>query len=270
MLGADFNASVWGIQILPYLDQAPLWNQWNSNIPPFNEAAAFGKGPAAAIQQNMTVIRTPLSVYFCPSTPGVNEHNYDLNAAGFPITYTSARTDYITTNGVLGTFASIAYAGNAGGQRGGALSAVGVSPGTTNPAGSITRMRDLTDGTSNTIAIGERVGGTTIYDSRGQENPTWTGLLGGTNGGGWGDILNGEHWIGGSLFDGTPSPLSPGGGPCAVNCTNARGGGLYSFHTGGAQILMCDGAVRFISANIASSTLAALVTKSKGEIVGEF
>ncbi|APZ93453.1 DUF1559 domain-containing protein [Fuerstiella marisgermanici] len=270
MLGSDFNASVWGIQILPHLEQGALWNNWNSSIPPFNEAAAFGMGPASAIQQNLDVIKTPIAVYLCPSTASETVHDYDLTPAGFPITYTTARTDYITTNGVRSGFADIAYAGNAGGQRGGALSSVGVDPSSGQPSGSITRMRDITDGTSNTIAIGERVGGNAILDSRGQINTAWTAALGGTNGGGWGDILNGEHWIAGALYDGTPSPFAPSGGPCPINCSNARGAGLYSFHTGGAQVLLCDGSVRFLSANIDAGNFAALVTIGKGEILGEF
>jgi prepilin-type N-terminal cleavage/methylation domain-containing protein/prepilin-type processing-associated H-X9-DG protein len=269
MVGADFNASVWGVMILPYLDQAPLYNQWDSSVPAWNEAAAFGKGPQASIDGNLAVIRTPLQVFMCPSTPSENEHNYDYSAAGFPLTFTAARSDYIATSGVLGNFASIAYSGSAGGSRGGILVAVGVEPGTSNPADQITRMRDVTDGTSNTMIVGERVGGTSIYKKQ-QTDSMLTAVLGPTNGGGWGDILNGEHWFGGALFDGTPSPFAPSGGPCAINCTNARGAGLYSFHTGGAQVLMADGAVRFLSANLAAHTLASLVTRAKGEIVGEF
>ncbi|GAB5440578.1 MAG: DUF1559 domain-containing protein [Fuerstiella sp.] len=271
MLGRDFNASPWGIQILPYLEQANLWNEWNSSIPPFNEAAAFGFGPPLEIAKNLAVIQTPIPVYKCPSTPGEDIHDYDLNPAGFPLTWTAARSDYITTNGVRAAFAQIAYSGSPGGDRDGAMSAVGVSPSDpSKSAGRITRIRDITDGTSNTISIGERVGGTDIYDSRGQVNQSWTAALGGTNGGGWGDILNGEMWIAGALYDGTPSPFAPNGGPCAINCCNYRGAGLYSFHTGGSQVLLCDGSVRFLSENIAAQTLAGLVTKSKGEVLGEF
>lgn len=268
MLGNDFNASSWGVQILPHLDQAPLWNQWDSNVPAWNEAAVFGKGPAASIQGNLDVIATPLPVYVCPSTPLTERDDYDYNGAGFPITFTASRSDYISTNGVRAGLAAVAYAGNAGGDRGGVLEYAGGNPvgGNNDP---ITRMRDVRDGTSNTIIIGERVGGARIYKQR-QLDATLTAALGGTNGGGWGDILNGEHWIAGSLFDGTPSPFAPNGGPCGINCTNARGGGLYSFHTGGAFVLLCDGSVTFISQNIDTYVFAGLITRNKGEIIGEF
>ncbi len=271
MLGADFNASPWGVQILPYLDQAPLWEKWDSSVPPFDGAAAFGFGPTLSIQQNLEVIATPLSVYICPSTPSEPTHDYDLSPAGFPITYTAARSDYITTNGVRSGFANVAYAGNAGGSRGGALNSVGVDP--SNPSvasGATARMRDITDGTSNTILVGERVGGTDIFDDNGIVNTTFSAALGTVNGGGWGDILNGEMWIAGALYDGTPSPFAPSGGPCAINCSNARGAGLYSFHTGGSQVLLGDGAVRFLSESIDAGNLAGLVTRAKGETIGEF
>jgi len=272
MVGGDFNASVWGVQILPFLDQAPMWNQWNSSVPAWNNAdTMFGKLTAADVQQNLDVIANKLPVYVCPSTSAKEVDDYDYTPAGFPITFTAARTDYIVTAGVFDDFSRIAYSGNQGGDRGGVFTFVGIEPGTTDTGDSITRFRDITDGMSNTIAIGERVGGTEIFDAKRQVNPTWTTALGGVNGGGWGDILNGEHWFGGSLYDGTPSVFAGGnGGPCAVNCTNARGGGLYSFHPGGAQVLLCDGAVRFLSANIAQHTLASLITRGKGEIVGEF
>lgn len=270
MLGADFNASVWGVQILPHLEQSALWNKWDSGVPAWNEAAAFGKGDAAAIQRNLEVIQTQMAAYKCPSNGAPDVHNYDYSPAGFPITFTAARTDYIVTSGVRSGFASIAYAGNPGGDREGVLAAVGVQPGTTNSAGSISRIRDITDGTSNTICIGERVGGTDILDAKGQPNASYSAALGGTNGGGWGDILNGENWLAGALYDGTPPPFAPNGGPCAINCSNARGAGLYSLHVGGAQVLLCDGSVRFLSSNIAAQNLAGLVTRSKGEVLGEF
>jgi hypothetical protein len=43
-----------------------------------------------------------------------------------------------------------------------------------------------------------------------------------------------------------------------------------STHTGGIQVLMGDGAVRFLSDNINRSTYLALVTPAKGDLIGEF
>lgn len=265
MLGSDLNVSSYGIMLLPFLEQKPLWDQWDSRVPAFDQAGAIF--PAAAVQQNLQVIRAPLEVFMCPSTPGEELHNYGLPAnAGGPgvppmnITWRAARADYCATTGVLGPFAQIAYAGNPGGDRGGALVAVGVG------GSSITRMRNLTDGTSTTTFLGERTGGSNIY-RKGQIDQTLSTTFGPSQGGAWGDFLNGEHWLAGSLYDGT----SPGGGgPCAINCTNQRGRGFMSFHPGGCHFVMGDGVVKFVSENVAAQIMAGIITRAKGETIGPF
>ena len=50
-----------------------------------------------------------------------------------------------------------------------------------------------------------------------------------------------------------------------MNCTNLRNTGMYSFHPGGAQFLMCDGAVKFLTASIDPPTLASMVTRAYGD-----
>jgi len=264
MGGGDLNVSNWAVQILPMIEQGNLYSNWDPRVPAFNEAVAFF--PAAAVQGNLQVIATPLKAFKCASTSAEDMHDYQLPAnAGGPgvppvsLNWRAARSDYCPATGIRGTYASIAYSGNAGGDRGGALSAVGAIGG-----GRITKMRDITDGTSSTILLGERVGGTNVY-RKGRIDPTLTSLFGPANGGAWGDFLNGEHWPEGSLYDGTP-----GGGPCIINCTNLRSTGFYSFHVGGAQFLLCDGSARFLSENIDAHTFASLVTRGKGEIVGEY
>jgi prepilin-type N-terminal cleavage/methylation domain-containing protein/prepilin-type processing-associated H-X9-DG protein len=259
------NASSWGQMLLPFIDQAPLFSKWNSSVPALDQGAALGF-PASTVAQNLDVIRTPLAVHMCPSASADTVHNYSLPSAssGFPVnlTWTAARTDFIVSTGVRGIYANIAYAVTPGtGQRNGSLQAAGCFAGACSAP---TQMRDIRDGTSNTILLGERVGGTNIYKLR-TIDPTYTAAAGGANGGGWGDFLNGEHWMKGSLQDGTI-----GGGPCAINCSNLRGEGYYSFHDGGAHFLMADGAVRFISANIAAYTFAGLITRDNGEVIGEF
>jgi hypothetical protein len=44
----------------------------------------------------------------------------------------------------------------------------------------------------------------------------------------------------------------------------------FSLHTGGVHLLLGDGAVRFISENISTTTIRQLCGASDGEIVGEF
>ena len=266
MLGGDLNVSCWGIMLLPQLDQAPLYEQWDPRVPAFNEAVAFF--PPAAVQGNLQVIRTELQVFRCASSVANGVDNYGLpaNAGGqgvppLALTWTAATSDYCPATGVRGDFSKLAYAalpGGAGGSRGGALNAI--------PGDPITKMNNLKDGASNTILIGERTGGSAIY--RGQQtDATLTAVAGPSNGGAWGDLLNGEHWPNGALYDGN---LGADGGPCAINCNNLRSSNFHSFHTGGMQILLCDGSARFISENISQFVFASLITRAKGEVVGEF
>lgn len=258
---ANLKAGGYGVMLLPFIDQAPLYNRWNSSYPALNEFAAIPE-----VAQNLTVIATPLPVFMCPSTPEASTHDYDLTATGTPLTYTAARSDYCPASGVRGTYSSLAYTGHpAAASRSGMLTFVGLDI-SGSPGDPITRIRDIVDGSSNTVLLGERVGGTNIYSGQ-TLSPTLTTLLGPTNGGGWGDFLNGEHWYQGSLRDGTDGGS---GGPCAINCSSARSTGFLSFHVGGAHFLLGDGAVRFISQNVDAYTFASLTTRAGGEVLGEF
>lgn len=140
-----------------------------------------------------------------------------------------------------------------------------------------TRIRDITDGTSNTILIGEDAGRPRVYIGRQPgTNPRTGNVAFGTpftaDGWGWADI-NGGFSVDGANSAGLQNNTSGGGnttivGTCSMNCTNDSE--MYSFHVGGAQTLLADGSVRFLSENIAGSSLVALITLQQGDIVGEF
>jgi prepilin-type N-terminal cleavage/methylation domain-containing protein/prepilin-type processing-associated H-X9-DG protein len=256
--GGQWNGEPWGVQILPFIEQQPLYDSYNHNI-----LAADQLSPA-----NVTAIQTGLAAYVCPSAPGGLNRVYTFNAAPAGLPFTAANiapSDYIATTGVLGAYSTLAYGASSGGSRGGALNALG--PGDT---GGSTKFRDILDGTSNTFIVGERTGGNQIYIGS-LVAPTLTAFLispGGPGaaleGGGWGDLLNGEHWLGGSLNNPTDSfPIAQG--PCAINCTNARGRGFHSFHPGGAQFTMADGSVQFIAATVVPLAMAGRITRAKGE-----
>jgi prepilin-type processing-associated H-X9-DG protein len=54
-------------------------------------------------------------------------------------------------------------------------------------------------------------------------------------------------------------------GECAINCTNAYE--IYAFHSGGANVALADGSVRFLRESVSVRTLAALATRAGGEAV---
>ena len=54
-------------------------------------------------------------------------------------------------------------------------------------------------------------------------------------------------------------------GTCAINCSNDNE--VYSFHTGGATILMADGSVRFVAKSIPIDQLVALASRNGQEVI---
>lgn len=248
------------VGLLPYMEQTALYSRYDSTVSPANE-----RGPVGVA--NVAVISTVLPMFLCPSAPeGGTERIYNARVPANALpglaasTWRAAPSDYCVTTGVLGTYANIAYSGNAGGSRGGALAAQNVQ---TAPRSTIAR---ITDGTSNTFLMGERTGGPKLYSGTIQLNmpAAFATAISETNGGGWGDPLVGEHWLGGAVRGATVLPIAQG--PCAINCTNIRGGGFHSFHTGGAMFVLADGSVQFNSASVEPFTFAARITSGKGEI----
>ena len=185
---------------------------------------------------------------------------------GLPIlTWKAAASDYCVTTGVLGKYAEIAYVsvGGPGGDRHGALRF------TSNLAPNSSKLRDITDGLSNTFLMGERTGGKDQYIGiRKIPNglPSPYNML---NGGGWGDPLNGEHWLGGSVRNPSFPPVQ---GQCAINCSNIRGSNFHSFHASIAQFVMADGSVQNVSDAVDPFVMAARITREKSEtpLGGEF
>jgi prepilin-type N-terminal cleavage/methylation domain-containing protein len=262
---SQLNIQCWGTRILPYIEQQPLKDQYDDRYP---AVSAFG--PIAA--NNEMLIQTVIESFLCPSTPGSGEerlYDSDLSSSGWPLQWRAAPSDYTALTGVRGDFARLAYAnfpGGPSGNREGVMQFNGTDPSTMQLEGGTSNMASITDGSSNTIAVGERVGGPVLYVKGGKVAPTgmpWD-VFRVSNGGGWGDFLNGEHWYSGSLFDGTPGP---DGGPCAINCNNVRSQGFYAFHPGGAQFLIADGSARFISETVDAFVLAGISTRQKGETV---
>ena len=77
----------------------------------------------------------------------------------------------------------------------------------------------------------------------------------------------GASWAGPGLLQGRGSTFNGATllGPCAINCTNQRE--VYSFHPGGANVVLADGSVRFLQAVTDIRVLARLITRAGGEVV---
>ena len=107
-------------------------------------------------------------------------------------------------------------------------------------------MRDVTDGTSNTLMVGER----TTFREPG-EDPfygTWAGIVTNTEEAAARFVGHAEH---------PPNE-------------NEHPEDYGSSHRGGAQFILVDGSVHFVSENIDEGLFQALATRGSGEPTGEF
>ena len=214
----------WAVYILCYIEQDGLakryqWDLWSAD--PLNQP----------------VVAHPLAIFQCPSAP---EQDRYMTFGAFQNNGKGACGDYAPTfsvDPVLVAQRLIPPAADYGGV---------LMP------NQMTRFHEITDGTSNTIALTEDAGRPRLWQA-GRPGDDQTVL-----GGPWqaynnGIILKGSRW------DGTG-----GWGPCPINCTNDRE--VYGFHTGGANAVFADGHVQFLPASMSIQTLAALITRSGREV----
>ena len=115
----------------------------------------------------------------------------------------------------------------------------------------LTRIAEITDGTSHTILMSECAGRPKLWRVG---RPVQ------------GNVAPGAAWVGGTLMFGQGSARDGATklGACAINCTNDRE--VYSFHPGGANTILADGSGCFLSANIDIRVFASLVTRAGGEV----
>jgi prepilin-type N-terminal cleavage/methylation domain-containing protein/prepilin-type processing-associated H-X9-DG protein len=237
----------WLTYVLPYIEQAPLFQQVNLAQNWHLQPATFG---------------TKLKVVECPSAPN------GTVVDGAPDT-TPAWTN-IVANGDYSGFYGVSPE----------LVTVAGLPATTcrvdNGAISKTvkiNFASFSDGLSNTIQLTESAGRPDIY-----RNGKLAVKANGNqrvNGGGWCRPASELFVLRGSDATGTTAP-----GTSVINVTNGielpaypdpsfyntdGTGQVYSFHTGGVNTLMGDGSVRFLKSSTPIATLAALVTRNGGE-----
>lgn len=259
----------WSAMLLPFLDQAPLYQQLD-----INEACY------AAINQD--AVRAKLTVFLCPTASGPHEEFTVRNDSGGALSIRGrsvvfGRSHYVASHGQEScwgecgasttgeVFADIYNASTRTVQINGDASQVADGPFYRN---SKTRFRDITDGTTNTIFIGE-------HSSRLSEK-TWVGVVPGafTHP----DFTTPENGPDAAatltLVHGGPSggELDITGVPIIhpVNFPTYHVGQMYSEHVGGGQIMMGDGSVRFVSENIDLITWAELSSMGEGELIDGF
>jgi prepilin-type N-terminal cleavage/methylation domain-containing protein/prepilin-type processing-associated H-X9-DG protein len=220
--GEPFPHLGWLARLLPYVEQEPLWRITRS---------AYDFDPRFPYRLPHLGILTPIKLFGCPAD-GRTEVPQD--------THTGLRVALGSYLGVLGTDFR---------QAGGVLY-----------RDSLTRLADILDGTSNTLAVGERPPSPDFwygwwYAGEGQANS------------GSGDTVLGVREV--------RWPSAPYAQQCPPGPYAFRPGRLdeqcdpfhfWSLHAGGAHFLFADGSVRFL-AYTADLLLPALATRAGGEAV---
>ncbi|MBT5019486.1 DUF1559 domain-containing protein [bacterium] len=216
----------WGTMLLPYMDQAPLYQQMDFTV-------------AMDVAPNRDLLSHVLPTFQCPSdpkpetflTPDRNGVDIQLSTANYAAVFgtvelhdceNAAGTAPVTSSGQCVSDGAFFH-----------LSRVG--------------FRDFTDGSSSTIVVGER---TTFLEPSTNESfyATWTGAL-----------PEVEEEIARILGHAEHPPNE-----------FAHPEDFGSSHVGGAQFVLGDGSVRFISQNIDEGLFQGLATRNGGEVIGEF
>jgi prepilin-type N-terminal cleavage/methylation domain-containing protein/prepilin-type processing-associated H-X9-DG protein len=237
---------VWVVLVWPYVEQGNMYVR-------FDQTKHFYEPPNTYTNTTDGIYAKTAPMYYCPSDrPGAlwkgdiywrARGNYVINWGNMAVPYNPNDPVQSPTHGI----APFGYKDHTNSNK----------PRTT-------RLIDITDGTSNTMLMSEVIQAVndTDYDIRG-------------------DMLNDDRPCTQFMTLNTPNSGTDVSPYCDANtyprnppCTNANSGfsqkAARSRHSGGVNVLFGDGAVHFISTNVALATWRALGTMNGGEVIGDY
>lgn len=249
----------WWVGLLPYLDMANLANKMTVDG---RHPGSLATTAVAGYNINGPLVDgLAINVMLCPSSavPGVRT----------PFDHAVTCPQY---TGINGASNDSTFTGNPSNRefpaQGSGIIAMG---GVLLPHRAI-RIADITDGSSNTMAVGEQ--------SDFGEDSAGNKVV----------INNHQGWMIGVQLPSYPVPdgynvnnvrtFNTTTVRYAINSANTSlsgvrnndgvNNGIFSPHSGGAQVLLADGSVRFLSENMHLRTLKCLATRDDGQAIGEF
>jgi prepilin-type N-terminal cleavage/methylation domain-containing protein/prepilin-type processing-associated H-X9-DG protein len=256
---AGAQNTTWFILMLPMMEQTPLANSFNFTL---GSEGYYGAGlaVAAGFFANSTVAGTKISSFQCPSD---RENQFQINTnyqGGLLSGPIFTKGNYAVSWGNTNWGAQ--YATNLSGQY--LKSAFGHD-------GRIS-VASVTDGTSNTVFVGEVLQGS-LNDIRGV---MWSSVSGGSSfmtrftPNAFNDYLN--ITSGGDYLDNDPGLFCTSEPvlqlPCFAGASdNSAFAGARSRHAGGINVGLGDGSVRFVKNSISPQIWIGINTISGGEVI---
>jgi len=213
--------------LLPYLDQAAIYNKLNFSEP-FSSASVSGSGPVIAAVGNVNTNATnvELAAFRCPSDMNYNDPSTVAGVTHYG-RINARRTSYAFCDYTYDHAAIVNYNDNTSAAKG----VTGL-----NGAASITEIKD---GTSNTMMLCE----TPFKKTSTSYGPFW------------------NCWV----YTSGIAPGSYGINVPYINSSGYNYGVPYAFragsaHEGGMHVLMADGSTHFMSASTDSNLIKALIS----------
>ena len=266
------------VAILPQIDQAPVYDQFNFNYHYSNSVNSTNKAAAS----------TKIAMFLCPSNSLTQPEPTLLGGFGQTDYMPVAYTDLDPITGVRNKHLNPGTAtATLGATQDSMLGLYG------------NKISDCMDGTSNTIMVFEDAGRYSVNPATGKliiGNYSLALTIGTTNG--WdalvmcgtagnntcpnrwadGDNGNGVSGSPNAILTGIPEGIinqnrSPLGGPTTCPWTSNNCGPNdepFSQHSGGCHAALGDGSVRFLSENLNVQIVRSLCDRRDGKVPGEF
>jgi prepilin-type N-terminal cleavage/methylation domain-containing protein/prepilin-type processing-associated H-X9-DG protein len=224
--GGGQNRHTWAILLLPYLEQDNVLRAYQATIPGVSKTDGLNNHTAAD-PQIVAARQAQVGVFFCPSrrsAPSLSPIQVGSTVTGVPSDYGACTgdTSTIPTTGVFQLVNS-------------------------NHMAAGIRFKEIKDGTSNTLMIGEK--------------HVQIGMLNDP-------VTDGMIYSGGEQQ--TYHRRAGVSWPLAIDPTVAANTQFGSWHTGLCQFVFADGSVRSLQNSIPGAILALLANRADGQVIPSF
>jgi prepilin-type N-terminal cleavage/methylation domain-containing protein len=229
------GGATWCVLILPFIEQGDLFKQWNIHKLYYN--------------QSPTMVRTQVATFYCPSRRTASDNYLSISGdGGIP----GALGDYAVCDGDD----SSSHPYNSEFANGAViLSSYGLAgAGVATNWHSLTTLRSITDGASNTFLAGEKH------------------VVLGKFGVGGDYTTEGDPHGDGSIYNGDPenqnsARVASASCPLAISPMDEYNRNFGSWHPGFCQFVLCDGAVKTIGITIDLKNYRRLGVRNDGEVI---